>query len=149
MFATLYLKGPPLFWINPTLGKYLAMSPQDEPPAELASFDAFTQALKTLYGDPNLERNALTALDNLKQLTTVAHYISRFAVYSQHANLNDVGLRQAFYKGLKSGIKDELATRDYTTLKELQTLATKLDARLRERAVELKTEAPEVKHQSS
>ena len=149
VFATSYLKGPPLFWIQPALGKYLVMSPQDKPPEELASFDAFTQALKTLYGDPNLERNALTALDNLKQLTTVANYISRFAVYSQHASLNDVGLRQAFYKGLKSGIKDELATRDYKTLKELQTLATKLDARLRERALELKTEAPGVKPPSS
>ena len=128
VFATSHLKGPPLFWINPALNKYLAAGPLDEVPAELASFDAFTEALKTLYGDPNLERNALTALENLKQVTTVANYISRFAIHSQHANLNDVALRQAFYKGLKSGIKDELATRDYTTLKELQTLATKLDA---------------------
>ena len=149
IFATSYLKGPPLSWINPALNKYLAAGPLDKTPEELASFNDFTQALKTLYGDPNLERNALTALENLKQATTVAHYISRFAIYSQHANLNDVALRQAFYRGLKSGIKDELATRDYTTLKELQTLATKLDTRLRERALELKAEAPGVKPPSS
>lgn len=142
VFATSYLKGPPLSWINPALGKYLTLRPDEEPPTELSSFEEFTRALKTLYGDPNLERNALTALDNLKQTTSVANYISRFAVYSQHAHLNDVGLRQAFYKGLKSGIKDELATRDYATLKELQTLATKLDARLRERSLESRTESP-------
>ena len=127
IFATSYLKGLPLLWINPALNKYLAAGPLDETPEELASFNDFTKALKTLYGDPNLERNALTALDNLKQVTTVAHYISRFTIYSQHTNLNDVALRQAFYRGLKGEIKDELATRDYTTLKELQTLATKLD----------------------
>jgi len=130
VFATSYLKGPPLSWVNPALSKYLSPGPLDETPEELKSFDAFTKALKTLYGDSNLERNALTALENLKQLTTVANYISRFVIHSQHANLNDVALRQAFYKGLKSGIKDKLATRDYATLKELQTLATRLDARL-------------------
>jgi hypothetical protein len=149
VFATSYLKGPPLSWINPALNKFLAAGPLEEVPAELKSFNAFTEALKALYGDPNLERNALTALDNLKQATTVANYISRFAIHSQHANLNDVALRHAFYKGLKSGIKDELATRDYTTFKELQTLATKLDARLRERALELKAEAPGVRPTSS
>lgn len=149
ILATSYLKGPPLSWINPALNKFLAAGPLDEVPAELTSFNAFTKALKALYGDPNLERNALTALDNLKQATTVANYISHFAIHSQHANLNDVALRQAFYKGLKSGIKDELATRDYTTFKELQTLATKLDARLRERALELKAEAPGVRPTSS
>ena len=138
VFATSYLKGPPLSWINPALNKYLAAGPLDETPTELTSFDAFTKALKTLYRDPNLERNALTALENLKQLSTVANYIARFAIYSQHANLNDVGLRQAFYRGLKSSIKDELATREYSMLQELQTLATRLDSRLRERALELK-----------
>jgi hypothetical protein len=38
-----------------------------------------------------------------------------------------------------------LATRDYATLKELQTLATKLDTRLREKASALKVEAPGVR----
>ena len=132
MFTTSYLKGPPLSWINSALNKYLATGPLDEMPAELTSFDAFTKALKMLYGDLNLERNALTALENLKQLSMVTNYISRFTIYSQHTNLNDVGLRQAFYRGLKSSIKDELATREYLMLQELQTLATRLDSQLRE-----------------
>jgi hypothetical protein len=141
VYATSYLKGPPLLWINPLLNKYLGAGVNDPVPEELASFNAFSQSLKTLYGDPNLERNALTALDNLKQLGSVATYISRFAIHSPHANLNDTGLRQAFYKGLKKGIKDELATRDYSTLKELQNLATKLDSRLKERALEVQAES--------
>ena len=92
VFAISYLKGPPLLWINPALSKYLSPRLLDGMPEELESFDAFTKALKTLYGDPNLERNALTALENLKHLMTVANYISRFAIHSQHANLNDVAL---------------------------------------------------------
>lgn len=141
VYATSYLKGTPLLWVNPLLNKYLGAGPEDPIPEELASFDAFSRSLKALYGDPNLERNALTALDNLKQLGSVATYISRFAIHSPHANLNDTGLRQAFYKGLKKGIKDELATRDYSTLKELQNLATKLDSRLKERALEIQAES--------
>ena len=104
IYGTSYLAGPPSLWVNPLLNKYLAAGPNDPVPEELASFNAFSQSLRTLYGDPNLERNALTALDNLKQLGSVATYISRFAVHSPHANLNDTGLRQAFYKGLKKGI---------------------------------------------
>ena len=58
-----------------------------------------------------MEQNALTALDDLKRLDSVATYISGFAIHSPHTNLpNDTGLRQAFYKGLKKNIKDELAT---------------------------------------
>ena len=149
VYATSYLKGPPLLWINPLLNKYLGAGPNDPVPEELASFNAFSQSLKVLYRDPNLERNALTALDNLKQLSSVATYISRFTIPSPHANLNDTGLRQAFYKGLKKGIKDELATRDYSTLKELQNLATKLDSRLKERALEVQAESAEPKPPTS
>jgi hypothetical protein len=120
---------------------YLKAGPNDQVPEEFVSFDAFTKALRTLYGDPNLERNALTAVDHLKQTGSVAQYISRFAIHAPHTNLNDTGLRQAFYKNLKEGLKDELATRDYSTLKELQTLATKLDSRIRERRDEIKAES--------
>ena len=52
VFATSYLKGPPLSWINPALNKYLVPGPLDEVPAELTSFKAFTETLKTLYGGP-------------------------------------------------------------------------------------------------
>ena len=43
---------------------------------------------------------------------------------------------QYFYVGLKGTIKDELATKDYDTLKELQTLATRIDMRLQEWQIE-------------
>jgi hypothetical protein len=142
VYAASYLKGPPSYWVNPLLNKYLAAGPNDQAPEELASFDTFTKSLQALYGDPDLERSALNALDNLKQRDgSVATYISRFAVHEPHSNLNDVGLRAAFYKGLNEGLKNELATRDYKTLKELQTLANRLDARARERAFQVKIES--------
>lgn len=133
LYGTGFLKGPPKAWINPLASKYL-MDQTGVP--EFESFDTFVKALKTLYGDPNLERNSMNALKSLKQTSSVAEYISRFIGYSQHTKLNDVGLREYFYDGLKDSIKDELATRSCPTLQSLQETATLLDARLHERRVE-------------
>ena len=135
IFAASFLSGPPKTWIQPLVTAYLSEGPEPKP-KEFTSFERFIASLKTLYRDPNLERNAMSALSVMEQTSSVAEYISRFTGLSQYTRLNDVGLMQYFYKGLKKTIKDELATRDYSTLKELQTLATKLDARLHERTIE-------------
>ena len=52
-------------------------------PPDLESFETFVRALKELYGDPNLQRNAMAALRNLRQVTSVAEYHSRFASHSR------------------------------------------------------------------
>ena len=41
---------------------------------------------------------------------------------------DDPSLTSYFYNGLNDLIKDELTTREWTTLKELQTMSTRLDA---------------------
>ena len=135
IFAASFLSGPPKTWIQPLVTAYLDDTIVQKP-EEFMSFEKFIASLKTLYGDPNLERNAMAALEIIEQTTSVAEYISRFAGLSQYTQLNDVGLMRYFYRGLKGAIKDELATRDYKTLRELQTLATRLDARLHERMIE-------------
>ena len=119
-FTTSFLKRLLLLWVNTHLNIYLKVRPNDSITEEFASFNAFTQSLCTLYRDSNLKRNSLKALDNLKQLGTVANYISDSAIHAPHANLNDTRLRQAFYKGLKKGTKDKLTMHDYKTLKKLQ-----------------------------
>jgi len=78
----------------------------------------------------------MAALETIQQTSSVAEYISRFASLSQYTQLNDPGLMRWFYRGLKGTVKDELATRDYKSLVELQALATRLDARLHERTIE-------------
>ena len=133
LFATTFLNSSPKAWIQPSANEFLA---GDTTISEFTSFETFTKSLRALYGDPNLEHNAMTALKSLKQTSSVAEYISRFVGYSQHTKLNDPGLREYFYDGLKDMIKDELATRRYDTLKELQETATHLNARLHERKME-------------
>jgi len=146
LHATSFLRGPPRSWIQPLANAYLLG--QGEPPAEFLDFEMFVKSLKALYGDPNLERNSMSALAILKQNNSVAEYISRFATHSQHTKLNDVGLAKYFYDGLKGTIKAELVTKEWTTLQELQTLATRLDARLQERRVEREREGSSAKLKS-
>jgi hypothetical protein len=133
IFATSFLGGPPKAWINPLASKFLA---ERTGVPEFESFETFVKSLKTYYGDPNLERNSVAALKILKQTSSVSEYLSRFIGHSQHTQLNDAGLREYFYDGLKDSVKDELATKRYTSLTELQEMATYIDTRLHERKVE-------------
>jgi len=111
------------------------------PPPEFQSFETFVQSLRALYGDPNLQRNSETAIRFLRQDNrSVAEYISKFAVHSQHTKYDDPSLASCFYNGLDDSIKDELSTREWTTLRELQNMATRLDARARERKFEKEQE---------
>ena len=135
IFAASHLAGPPKSWIQPMVAAFLSKGPEPKP-EEFNSFETFIASLKALYGDPNLARNALLEIEHLRQTTSVADYISRFAGLSQHTGLTDDGLVRYFYKGLKDGIKDELTTQEYGTLKELQNLSTWLDTRQHERAIE-------------
>src|SRR5215470_8520840 len=135
LWASSFLRGAPATWFQPILEEY-----DDEdgiaPPKEFTSFKAFATSLRTLYGDSNLARNAAAALENLRQVTSVADYIAKFESHRQHTKHNDFGAMRLFYGGLKPHIKDELTSREYETLRELQSLAARLDSRIQERRVE-------------
>ena len=150
IWAVSFLDGPPRSWAQPLINAYL-LEPESPPPRELASFDALADALRALFGDPNLERNAVAALNNLKQTTSVAEYRARFAGHSQHTKMNGDALAPYFYRGLKDTIKDLLAGQEeWRTFEELQDWASRLDARLQARKIEREQEtrtriAPPVK----
>jgi hypothetical protein len=140
VWATTFLSGPPLAWLQPAINKLLTEG--EATPPELETFETFVQALKGLYGDPNLQRNAKAALRNLRQITSVAEYHSRFASHGQYTGLEDAALADYFYLGLKPEVKDRLADLDeWTSLRDLQQKATRIDARLQERRVEKEREA--------
>src|SRR5215470_1310653 len=147
LWASSFLRGAPATWFQPILEEY-----DDEdgiaPPKEFTSFKAFATSLRTLYGDSNLARNAAAALENLRQVTSVADYIAKFESHRQHTKHNDFGAMRLFYGGLKSQIKDELTSREYETLKELQSLAARLDSRIQERRVERTHEQPRALQQT-
>jgi len=74
-----------------------------------------------LFGDPNIERNATAALNNLRQTISVAKYCARFAGHSQHTKIDGNGLAPYFYRGLKDMIKGLLAGQEeWKTFEELQ-----------------------------
>jgi len=141
IFASTFMRGPPMSWFQPVINTF-SMRGSSDPPPEFQSFETFVQSIRALYGDPNLQRNSETAIRFLQQdRRSVAEYISRFAVHSQHTKYDDSSLTFYFYNGLDDPIKDELATREWTTLKELQTMSTRLDARARERRLEKEQES--------
>jgi len=128
IWAVSFLDGPPHSWAQPLINAYL-LDPESTSPQELASFDALANALQALFGDPNLERNAIAALNNLRQTTSVAEYHARFTGHSQHMKMDGNALAPYFYRGLKDTIKDLLAGQEeWKTFGELQDWASRLDA---------------------
>ena len=94
--------------MQPLINTYL-LDPEGLPPRELTSFDGLVDALRALFRDPNLERNAIAALNNLRQTMSVAEYSARFVGHSQHTKMDGNALAPYFYRGLKDMIKDLLA----------------------------------------
>jgi len=140
IWAVSFLDGPLRSWAQPLINAYL-LGPESPPPQELASFDALANALRALFGDPNLERNAIAALNNLRQTTSVAEYRTRFAGHSQHMKMDGNALAPYFYRGLKDTIKDLLAGQEeWRTFEELQDQASRLDAHLQVRKIEREQE---------
>ena len=82
--------------MQPLINTYL-LDPNSPPPRELASFDALVDALRALFGDPNLERNAVAAVNNLRQTTSVAEYRACFAGHSQHTKMDGNALAPYLY----------------------------------------------------
>jgi hypothetical protein len=66
----------------------------------------------------------------------VAEYIAKFTTLSRNTSYDDVSLASYFYHGLTGTIKDELMNKEWAKLKRLQELATRLDARIREKKCE-------------
>jgi len=120
IWAVSFLDGPPRSWAQPLINAYL-LGPESPPPQELASFDALANALRALFGDPNLERHAIAALNNLRQTTSVAEYRAHFAGHSQHTKMDSNALAPYFYRGLKDTIKDLLVgPEEWITFEKLQ-----------------------------
>jgi len=97
-------------------------------PHEFQLFTNFTQSLRDLFSDSNLTKNSMTAVESLVQTGTAAEYIVQFEALWQYATYDsEVTEMWLFYKGLCPNLKDKVHGEEYSTLKELQALATKWD----------------------
>jgi len=127
IFTSTFMRGPPMSWFQPIINAF-SIRDNSDPLPEFQSFETFGQSIQALYSDPNLQRNSETAIRFLRlDNRSVDKYISQFAVHSQHTKYDDLSLTSYFYNGLDDPIKDELATREWSTLRELQNMSTRLD----------------------
>src|SRR5256714_1892572 len=130
-----YLGGDVFKWLVPRI-QAKQDSRQPNPP-ELESFQALSETLTKVYGDPNLARNVARELRALKQTGSVATYITKFGQLTPYVNHNDGSFMDQFFDGLKEEIKDEVARVGYfNTLTELQDFAVRLDSRLYDRQLQ-------------
>jgi len=130
-YAGSRLAEPAFSWFQPLLAT--AEDPESDTPPELTSFQTFAQSLMNTYGDPNLEATSEREIKTLVQTTLVSQYKAEFQRLHQYIKWNESALLDRFYSGLKDKLKDEITQIGRpTALKDLQDLATRLDARFYE-----------------
>ena len=117
------------------------MLPARALPHYTTNWDAFEEALKSTFGEPDPITSATTKLDNL--IMKDHHHITRYNVefneYSILSGYNDQALYTQYYKGLALCIKDALVfSGKLATLNELHTCAQALDLQYWERKDEEK-----------
>jgi hypothetical protein len=135
IWASSFFSGAPKIWFQPFLERY---SEERDTPKEFQSFETFAAALRALYGDPNLVKQAIRSIRELRQITSVSDYTAKFESFRWNTKLGEDTLKLFFYDGLKEHVKDMLATLpvEPETLGELQTAAIRFDERAYERRMQ-------------
>jgi hypothetical protein len=129
-FAISRLRDTAFEWVQ-------AYRSKDPRPEWLGDFDSFAEEIASRFGKPTSSLNASVHLRVLKQTGSVANYATEFLQAAAALNWPDPPLMDAFYHGLKDAVKDELVKApEPTDLESFIRLASRIDSRLQERAVE-------------
>jgi len=135
-YAVSWLKGTAQRWYEPNLAL-----DDDELPEYARDWDAFEEALKTTFGEPDPINTATHKLDNLRMQDHqhITKYNVEFNEYATITGFDQRALYAKYYKGLAPRIKDGLVYSGRPdTLAELRTIAITLDLRYWERKDEEK-----------
>ncbi len=138
LYAISYLKGTAFQWFEPGI-----LGESGDEPAWLEDWLEFSRELRTNFGPHDPTGDAEAELDSLtmKNDARITKYVVEFNRLSSLLRWEQGPLRHYFYKGLPARIKDEIArVGKPTTLAELRTLATNIDARYWERRKEVSRE---------
>ena len=134
-YAISYLRDDAMAWVQP-----FASKPFDQQPAFLKNFNLFVQELKNIFGDPDEVATAERNIRKLRQRGSASSYFAEFRRISAVLNWNDSALASQAYTGLRENVKDELARVGRpNSLEDLILIATRIDNRLHERAIERNT----------
>lgn len=143
LFAGSFLRDTAFLWFQPWVTT-------KEKPLFMLSFDAFCAELRKTFGDPDEVKTAERQLYALKQKGSASAYLADFMRYAVLVKWNDEAKAAQFYRGLKEGIKDELARVGIPQqFKDLQEAAVRIDTRLFERQVEKGEHYPRATYTSS
>src|SRR5271169_198295 len=135
LFIISLLRGTALTWARDI--------PEQEDHLLRNDYSAFKRALSNLYLDRNLKAACEDKLSRLRQTKSAAAYAVEFQSTVAPLGLNDDAECLFFYLGLKSEVKDDLATVGRaTTLTALIDQAVGIDQRKHQRRLEEKSDPP-------
>lgn len=144
-YAGSLLRGTAYNWFEPLLRRYESFyyNPLTTlSPEEFTSFASFSDAMTSMFGDPDLKNTKTRELYELKQVTSVAIYVSEFQRISAFLGWNDEALCSQFYKGLRENVKDGILGTGPRpqTLADMMMKAQQIDIRIAERIAERKSQ---------
>ena len=128
------LKDKALRWFASTLKDRLKNDREDQDnftQRVFRRYENFEEEISKVFGDQDKKLHAQERLARLKQTKSAAAYTTLFRQDSLRAEINDEGLMQMFYEGLKDEVKDELYKVDRPDeLDEYIAMAIRIDDRL-------------------
>ena len=141
-YAATRLKDEALVWFEPTMEDFLKNEEKDWDALTkkvFSDYDDFAAELTKMFGDGDKKRHAQERLAKLRQTKSAMTYASVFRQNAFRSGINDDGLMQLFYDGLKEEVKDDLYQKDRPkTLDEYIAMAIRIDDRLYSRRQERK-----------
>jgi hypothetical protein len=141
-YAATRLKDDALVWFEHTMEDFLENEKEDWDPFTkkvFSDYDDFAAELTKMFGDGDKKRHAQERLAKLRQTKSAMAYASVFRQNAFRSGINDDGLMQLFYDGLKEEVKDDLYQKDRPkTLDEYIAMAIRIDDRLYSRRQERK-----------
>lgn len=147
MHAASFLKGRALAWFEPYLTDYVNAEAfencKQETQEMFSKYENYENALRSLFQDPDEERQAERELSRLRQKGPASAYAAEFRRICARIHSTDETKIFAFYQGLKEEVKDDLARYDRPSdFLQYVELAIKIDNRLYERRLERKGNTP-------
>lgn len=127
-FALSYMVGAAQNWAMPLLQAF----DEGREHELLENYDAFREAVIGVYGDLDRRGNSKDRLAQLRQMGSMATYISSFNEYAAQIDWNKSSLVVRFRGGLKDEILDSVATTQTQSLRlhEWMAMASCIDERL-------------------
>ncbi|KFY90765.1 hypothetical protein V500_04970 [Pseudogymnoascus sp. VKM F-4518 (FW-2643)] len=133
LWAVALLRGPASDWISNYLADYMAhraadgrvtTTAKDSTKSIFVSWTGFVKQLKANFGDLDARRNAVRAIQALKQKGSAVTYTAEFQQHATLTNWGDEAICDQYYMGLKDHVKDEISRSDKPDdLKEMIELA--------------------------